>query len=205
MLNLSLQRELDRIDAVMYDSPGNYFIKDLRGCYLYFNNNSLNIIGRNHSFLGKTDTALPWAEYYHLYREADQRVVQVNQTLNFTEPLINQKKQMSFASVQKKPFYHQGQVIGVAGVSIEVSQTEFNNNRLLVNTQTYIDNRNKRKLNLSKRQSEVLYWILQGLSAREAAKKLHVSSRTVEHHVTNIRETNDFSSLKDMLLHVRAL
>jgi DNA-binding CsgD family transcriptional regulator len=47
---------------------------------------------------------------------------------------------------------------------------------------------------LTTREREVAAWIAQGLSNREIAKKLVISERTVESHVTNILAKLDFSS-----------
>ncbi len=51
-----------------------------------------------------------------------------------------------------------------------------------------IESSNDLKLNLSKREVEILAYYSKGLTAREVAAKLFLSQRTVENHLSNIKE-----------------
>lgn len=55
----ALQNRLEQIDEVMSDAPGNFFIKDLKGRYLYYNKNVEMLAGGG--MLGKTDFHTPRA------------------------------------------------------------------------------------------------------------------------------------------------
>lgn len=207
MLDRSLQRELDRVHEVMFDTPGNYYIKDLTGHYIYLNQNSLDAIGCKNSTapLGKTDLALPWAKYAQIYQKNDRKISDHNQSLAFQEPSADYQESLLIMCSQKKPFFHRGEIVGVAGISIAIPHAKLTHSPLFHTQGIYIDKRDKRKLILSGRQREVIYWIMQGLPARKIAQQLSISSRTVEHHITNIREANDYRSLKEILLNVQAL
>lgn len=40
---------------------------------------------------------------------------------------------------------------------------------------------------ITKREKECLFWLSNGLTAKEIAREMHISHRTVEDHINNIR------------------
>jgi|TARA_R110002126_G_scaffold1177_4_gene7011 DNA-binding CsgD family transcriptional regulator len=57
-------------------------------------------------------------------------------------------------------------------------------------------------LTLTRQQSQCLYYLLQGKGAKEIARELQLSNRTVEHYVTDIRRKNGYASTKQLLVNV---
>ena len=53
-------------------------------------------------------------------------------------------------------------------------------------TQTLLPSQLRQPCNLSERESDVLYWLVQGASNEEVAKQLYISVATVKAHLTNI-------------------
>ena len=52
---------------------------------------------------------------------------------------------------------------------------------------------------LSKRENEILTYVTKGYNAKQIAKKLDISSRTVEQHVENIKFKMNVSSKAELI------
>lgn len=59
-------------------------------------------------------------------------------------------------------------------------------------------------LNLSPQQKQCLSLLLTGMSAKDIAQKMDLSSRTVEHYLAEIRRKNGYGSIKQLLSSVRS-
>jgi DNA-binding NarL/FixJ family response regulator len=199
-----LDKQLEGIHGTMYHSPGFFFIKDCLGRYRYLNKNMLenaNLIGID-CVLGKTDKDTPWEEYALLYQKADNYVLKnesrwekreiIKSHTGFVKPLVT----------QKTPFYYRGELHGVYGISLEIPDSSFNKNQPLTEDSQFIDLKRRKELTLTKQQKQTIHWVLQGLSSKEIARALNISYRTVEHHINGIKENNNYSSLKQVLLNV---
>lgn len=57
-------------------------------------------------------------------------------------------------------------------------------------------------LKLTQQQSQCLYYLLQGKGIKEIALEMHLSSRTVEHYITDLRRKNGYDSTKQLLINV---
>ena len=196
-----LQNKLDAIHELMYESPGNFYIKDLRGRYLF-----LNVGVSNHAdcdLLGKTDFDAPWGEYAGWYQKCDSRAIVSSDCVKIHELLKDHEKNVMCVSTHKKPFYSNGELIGACGVTLEIPVSSLNADVVLTEKTTFIDVSAKSELVLTGRQRQILYWVLRGYSVSSVANHLCISFRTVEHHLAAIRESNAYTSLKEVLLHVR--
>ena len=57
-------------------------------------------------------------------------------------------------------------------------------------------------LKLTQQQSQCLYYLLQGKGIKEIALEMQLSSRTVEHYITDLRRKNGYDSTKQLLINV---
>ncbi len=57
-------------------------------------------------------------------------------------------------------------------------------------------------LTLTQQQSQCLYYLLQGKGIKEISLELQLSSRTVEHYITDLRRKNGYDSTKKLLINV---
>ena len=65
---------------------------------------------------------------------------------------------------------------------------------------TLLNKSSHNEVKLSEQQALCLYHLLQGKSAKLIARDLHISYRTVEHHIENIRKVTGCKSSKELIL-----
>ncbi len=56
----------------------------------------------------------------------------------------------------------------------------------------------KKRIDFTKREQEVLFYYLRGLSSKEIAKEMDLSHRTIESHIASIYEKSDCNSKSDL-------
>jgi DNA-binding CsgD family transcriptional regulator len=84
-------------------------------------------------------------------------------------------------------------VVGVLGISVEtnevacLTQTDFAHHVLPVLPKIQTISKKSNPYNLSKRQIECLNWLVQGMSAKEIAKMMCLSPRTIESYLEIIK------------------
>jgi DNA-binding CsgD family transcriptional regulator len=143
---------------------------------------------------GKIDVNLPWAPVAEELTLADSKAYS-GQTVHIFE-LTKSAENISLPIFTcKKPLLDQdGKICGIAGSSILLDYVEFVelastlNLTLLPNKEFlhyYIDDLNLKLL--TERESECLFYLLQGKSMRQIALLLKVSQRTVESHIEHIK------------------
>lgn len=64
---------------------------------------------------------------------------------------------------------------------------------------TFFDKRTKQPLLLTKKQRRCLELAMTGLGAKQIALELHLSFRTIQHHLDAIRHNNAYASIKELL------
>jgi len=135
-----------------------------------YNKKKQDMIGNTiHGFLDKADKNFADAIY-----QENQQVLQEERPKQFynilTVPGICKIKLLTI----KNPYYHKnGQLAGVFGISQYLSE---------------ISLKDIKNFNLSKRETQCLTLILKGKSMREIAGILHISRRTVETYIENIKD-----------------
>ena len=199
--------QIASLHAVMYDSLGYFFMKDLHGRYLYANKNLLKDAGRSQprDLLGKTDMDTPWAAHAQNYSGHNRSIAQEQRCKKGQVLLTTHKRGTIILSAHGKPFYEDGTVIGSCGASLEIPLTAVEDGVAFTSHMEFVDRKSNKVLNTTTRQKEVLYWLLQGGSAKEIEQKLCVSRRTVEHHIGAIKANNSYLFVKEILLHVHAI
>ncbi len=201
-----LNQHLDTIHDVMYDSPGYFYIKDLRGNYIYINQNGLqdSVSGRGFTLIGKTDHYAPWEEFANLYRSNDLDVLSKHSTIKTQQPLTKHHKQTIIITTHKKPFYCNDQLVGICATSLEVPLHTLSTEFTLSATTQFIDVTAGTTLKLTPKQKMTLGHLLKGITAKQIAERLQVSRRTIEHHIEFIKDKLDYHTTKEILLNIRA-
>lgn len=171
----------------LLDATGKVWIyrKDMNGKYLGCNAlmaSMLNFSSSN-EICNKTDDDLPFLDNKEkkIYKESDKAALQKNAPAQFydTATLINAKIQFL---VIKMPWIEHNKIKGIIGFSFH-----------LTNFQTTFEQ------NLTKREQEVLSDIAKGRTAKQIAYRLHISSRTAEHHIAHIKRKLKVSSKSKLI------
>jgi len=108
---------IDAVDASIY-------WKDSSGKYVMCNNYMLNMAGvTKDKIIGSTDYLLPWKDQASKIREIDELVINNKKTYKVEErATISSNESKTFLSSKSPLFDNLGKVIGIIGVSIDITQ-----------------------------------------------------------------------------------
>lgn len=188
---------------VLNQLPGLHGTKDTNGRYLHFSDQFCVYAGYEswkHFFAHERtdyDIRTKAVELASTFISDDQEVInngEARKILQFSE-FANGIRHMLF---EKHPLIEDGKIVGVFFTAVDFTKTEVdkfffnfligvnnatpNNKQLYYTIKSSFDN----KL-LTKRESECLFYIIRGESARMVANILKLSARTVEAHIDNIK------------------
>lgn len=171
-MNVVDLKNFDEVSRSTMMLPFHAFAKDKDGCYLFCNfimAEDLGLSGPS-EIIGRTDKELIWKSFAGGLQEHDQYVIAKQEDYDFVEPVRLLTKQSVDLISHKYPFICSAddKIDGVFGVSF---------------VKSYCDKFN----HLSNQQEQVVILTTQGLSAKEIAKVLHISYRTVEEYLEKAR------------------
>lgn len=177
--------------------------KDKFGKYLYCNENVAAASGLDSpsQIVGKTDHNLIWRKYADLYVSGDLAAINGLPFLNVLEPLpvIQGVKKIL---VSKSPLLNkQDKCIGVVGSYIDVTNYLIKQKQIALtidDRKIYLGKRFNNEY-LTMREADVLKGILTGYSAKQIAKILNISHRTVETHIKSLRLKLQSHSIGDII------
>jgi len=160
--------------------------KDLEGRYINCNdrlaidagfNNKNDIIG-----LTDLDNKMLLRKCTHNFQRNDQNVITTKQAQFFTEPLYFTNRKKLLALSQKVPLILENKITGSMGFAIIIKTNAIADIfSTLLNFSRPID------YNLTQREMEIVKQLAKGYTAKEIARSLDISSRTVEQHTNSIK------------------
>ncbi len=151
--------------------------------------------------IGKTDNNMPWSEFADLYRAHELDAIE-DRSYSAIIPVKDYKdNNLLFLHTKIKKFdkeYNQDIILCHA---VEIINPDLNQLFQLLMYQGEFSEFNKQfylgkgrgDIKLSKRQQEVLFFLIRGKSAKMIAKVLNISSRTVEYYTEILK--NKFNCL----------
>lgn len=181
--------------------PCIYILKDRQFNYLNFNSAALKAaqLKNRNDIIGKTDHEMPWKEFADRYQDQDKKVLKGEEVYNI-DPTIRADGSRILLFTKKAPLYSEiGKIIGITGLSFELTpdkSTNFfsffaSNNLSFTNFSFKASDRNDKfnygNVVFSKRQAQVISYLLRGHSAASTSHALKLSKRTVETHIENIK------------------
>lgn len=171
---------------IVENAPVDIFVKDVEGRYLYVNREYEAVTGlAPEQVLGRTDADLYPPALAAAYRQDDAQTLETMSPLRFEEPVIVQGRERLF-SIVKFPVLSEDEVIGVCGISVDITEDLHADPRTTA-AQSKTDAFFGRLLaSLTPQEVRVLDQVAAGLSDREIAEKLNLSSDTVRHHVSHL-------------------
>jgi DNA-binding CsgD family transcriptional regulator len=176
--------------------------KDRNSRYIDCNERFAEICGLDSpaQIIGKSDIDLPWKEQAKTFYNEDEIVRQGNNitnrriplaTKNTIIPLLN-SKQLLVDTTSNDPI--------ILGFAISLVEGMINKNMQASHFKRKIallDNFGK--IDLSVRELEVLKQILRGSSAKQSAKALKLSYRTVEYYIENLKSLFNCNSKQELI------
>ncbi|HSI63628.1 MAG TPA: PAS domain S-box protein, partial [Candidatus Saccharimonadia bacterium] len=167
-----IKRTSDLMRAVADGTPDAFFVKDLQGRYLLFNEGAARLVGRSiEDVIGRDDTALFDPEGARMVMENDRQVMEAGKT-KLTEEILTAAGVKRTYLVTKVPYRDsQGNVIGLIGLSRDITEWKQAEEKLLEQA-TLLDHAQDAIL-VRGLDHEILYWNrsaerLYGWTAEEA-------------------------------------
>ena len=175
------------LDRLVEDAPVLIYVKDPDGRYLYLNRQSELVTGlSSKEALGRTDFDLYPPETAAEYREEDLRALKAMSPLRSRGRMLAGRGERFFSTI-KFPVTDGEEVVGVCGISIETTQEPQGDTGDEARRPSTADAYFGRLLaSLTPQEVRVLDLVATGLSDREIAEKLSLSSDTVRHHVSHL-------------------
>lgn len=189
------QNALETISACVY-------CKDKKGIYGDVNNAFVTTGGMqsSHDALGQKDSDLAWHEQSSIMMQNDQEIIQTGLTKTYIESGRSPHLGMLTFLSHKSPIISQkGKIIGVFGLSFLIKNTN-SMATALHEVYRFIDNPKARsqcmeyefmlkasEYGLTKRQAHCIYYLTRGMTIKQIAMTLSLSSRTVEHYMDAIK------------------
>ena len=172
------------LDDVIDNAPVAIHIKDPTGRYLYVNKQAEIATGlSSKNVLGHTDLDLFAPAVASEFTKNSLRTLEEMSPLLFDEPAVFQGKDRLYSTV-KFPIVYQEEVLGVCGISVDVTEGHPGE---AADRQRRADAFFGRLLaSLTPQEVRVLDLVATGLSDREIAEKLSLSTDTVRHHVSHL-------------------
>lgn len=194
------------IESTLETTNADIFWKDKKGVYLGVNQQFLKVsdLQSFDDVVGNKDTDFIWAEQAHTMMLHDQEVISTGNTNFYLEAAKSPNHDIIQYFNYKTPLKSRaGKIIGVFGISIPVMDADsmakaVNETAMLINKQL-----NKTKpgpqLLLSKQQKYCLCYLVRGMTYKQIAAKLQLSSKTVEHYLNRVKVKMNCKSRADLV------
>lgn len=202
--------------------PGAWGCKDKNSVIIYANHDYSKLAGLKHpkEMVGRTDFDMPYetVNCAKLFRAQDKKVMEAGKPIRILDihpfPNLLWKAYL----VTKAPLQNnKGQIIGtifhaenITNIhTIEIGSfladlSTANNNHKLVIKEDYFMNDSSCPIKLTKRQSEVLFFLLRGKTLKQMAKILNISYRTIDEYLKELKckfNANNKYELIDKAIH----
>jgi len=178
--------------------------KDTQFAYQYSNSAYATLIGLSHpqDLIGRTVFDIPCdaVSYAQEFDVQDRQVMSSGQTLRILNIQPFADGRWGIYLCTKRPWFNEGnEVVGSIGEAVDITDaytsalsTRFarvtgQKQHSLILTGADTVGRTNAGMSLSPRESEVLFLILRGKTAKLAAEVLSISFRTVEQHLESIK------------------
>lgn len=181
ILNIDIEKSLD-INYIK-DFPCHFYLKNLKGKYIGGNDYLAQDVGfkQGNDLIGYTDYDL-WPRNIKLIHANDQKVVAQQKSLIFYESGIRANNTLIRVISHKAPLRaRNNKIIGNIGLSI------------------ILDSLLKEEKLLTKRQLDCLFYLVKGMTAKQIAKKLDLSHRTIEHYIDAIKIKLKCENRRDLI------
>lgn len=193
--------------------PCIFFCKDKDSTFREINNTSLQSIGFECSeeIIGYKDSDLkPFQKNADRYRKQDCYTMEGNCQLN-VESLSDLAGNRNLYFIQKTPWLNEyNKIIGVMGFGFSMTRNNFKSilmdfAALKLGFKDFFQNNDLTKtfsygsFRFSRREAQIVSYLLKDYKPKTIAQKLSISTRTVEHYIETIRFKANIEQEKDFI------
>lgn len=196
---------------VLEQLPGICWIKDKNSVYRWVNQMMTRVAGyREDEIIGNYDTTFSWQDSAELFVRQDQSTLQGNTPYLIDTPTTKDGSKIVILS-QKKPFYEGNiKLLGVISTGFYFDKENYKNIfRLLAwhgfKLTDFITPIKKHtnlvygNVDFNIKQASIIGHLLRGCSAKQIARKIDLSPRTVEKSITSIYQTVDSKNKNEFI------
>ncbi len=186
--------------------PHHVYLKTKKGLYLECNDTQARSFGYDcgKDIIGQTDYDFFHQRDANILKTNDTEVIESDTSKTYIEQVTFLNREKTAMLSLKIPFRNKAaKVIGILGISLPIAEESIQLNSaipLLSSTLDMIKYNNKI---ISKRERECLECLVKGMTAKEIAKELKLSPRTIEFYINNLKRK--FNCVKRVELIVKAL
>lgn len=180
--------------------------KDKGSRYIFTNEGAANLLNLDspQSIIGKKDSDLYWRKYADIFVAGDNIIMSNRPYINVPEPVIAPtKKGIRKFLVTKNPLLDQcNKCCGIILVGLDITDYFIKNKSPVFKTEGrkfYLGKFFNNEY-LTKREVDVLKYILLGYPLKYVGKLLSVSPRTVETHLTSIKQKMQCRTKGDVIV-----
>lgn len=184
---------LSHLNESMFNHPAvNLYWKDRSGKYIACNDTTGYMAGlaSGNDMLGLTDFDVCWEPHARQYQHNDSLILNEKTAISIGVLITTHDGQtyncLSYKSALKS---RHGKIIGIAGMTVRLTQLEIPSNNLHISTD-----------GLSPRQKQCLIYLTHGMTIKKISQKLNLSPRTVEHHINIVKEKLGFARITDLIM-----
>lgn len=215
MLNSSSPVVSEASSFALEQMPGYYSLKDAESKTLFMSHKMMALCGYKETkeYLGASDFDIKCkaAEFAENFIQQDKQAIK-NQYIRNLGYFCYAKDQWKLVITEKNSFIGPHGEVKVWGHMIDVSDIRLidltvflmktnpcESNKLGRHQFCYMLDNNYDEIDLSQRQSECLFFLLRGKSAKSIAKLLNISYRTVESYIEDIKYRLACSSKSEII------
>lgn len=191
-----INEQIFQLENIVAAMPGTIYWKDTEGRLLGCNNNQARVFDLNKNDIFSKNileigSILNWEEKIAIeVHQNSLEVISKRHQKQIEEIVLVNGVWKHFLSCKNPLFDSHGNVVGLAGASIEVSkncQTKIVETYLEKIEKIITFNSNKSFPKLAKREIECLYFMIRGMTAKQIGKLLNLSFRTIETYIENMK------------------
>lgn len=206
-MDKEIVKNIDNLFKNNYNLPGYSCLTDLSGKIVYVNNNVSDIAGLPESHIVGRRAFCERSDKYAEQYKKNENLSMATRSLVKAYELAEAYNGRTFMLISHKvPFFHDGDIIGSYTLALEVPDGQ---NAItfdgLDKSVFFFDVNRKKRLRLTRRHRDVLYYLSQGLTAEEVARRLFLSKRTVQHYIEAIKDNNEYNTLREITHAVRII
>ncbi|HEX4045959.1 MAG TPA: PAS domain-containing protein [Gammaproteobacteria bacterium] len=124
MANQEITNLPDYLEIIIGLMPGHVYWKDTNSVFLGCNDLQAKDAGftSRYEIIGKTDYEMPWREQADILIKIDREVMETGTPITVEEPSKLADGTDAIFLTKKVPFYHNGKIIGVVGISFDITK-----------------------------------------------------------------------------------
>lgn len=205
--NIPFKCSLSILDIEKYfELPYHVYLKDEQGLFLECNAAQASTFGVDNAktVVGCRDLDFICEKENDIIKKNDQEILQTNMPKILLEYGFIDRQPTPYLSYKFPLLGLNGKTLGIFGISICLENNLCIPSSLSLPTTSSFPHLHQEakineKQNITNREKECLFYLTQGMTAKQVARKLNISPRTVEHLIDNMKRKFHCSTRAELI------